>query len=104
MQNNAYTPLNVELNYFKLLERFCAVMYDKTSSLDSVDEVQRELFCQKNRTMETIPPTQDALIQHTRCIWTASDNVNQDTPSPEGHNWTMDKNSNYGYLCGQRFP
>ena len=24
--------------------------------------------------------------------WTASDIANQDTPSPEGHGWTMDKN------------
>ena len=100
-QNNDFAQFSVESNYFKLLERFCVVMYDKTSSQDySVIEARREMFCQKNRTMETIPPAQDDLIHDTRraayqsAIWTTSDRVNQDILSPEGYVWTMDKNSN----------
>ena len=32
------------------------------------DEARRQLFCQKNRTMESIPPTQDFLLQHCRQV------------------------------------
>ena len=46
--------------------------------------------------METIPPTQNALLQHTQRaayqagIWTTSNYTNLDTPSPEGHGWPFD--------------
>ena len=76
-----------------------AVLYDNTSSLESVNEQRRELFCQKNRTMENIPPTQDALLQHSKHvayqseIWTTSDLAQQQTPSLEGHGWTFDRES-----------
>lgn len=64
--------------------------------MDLVNEARKELFCQKSQTMEMIPPTQDALLQHCRCAayqagtWSMSDRVNQEIPSPEGHGWTMD--------------
>ena len=59
---------------------------------ESVNEARRELFCQKNRTMETIPPTQDALLQHTIAkrvayqagIWTTSNLSLQQSPSLVG--------------------
>jgi len=46
--------------------------------------------------METIPPTQNALLQHCKRvvyqagIWTTSDLAQQQAPTPEGHGWTMD--------------
>ena len=49
--------------------------------------------------METIPPTQDALLQHTKGvayqagIWTTSNLSLQQSPSPEGCGWTLDKQS-----------
>ncbi len=88
--------LTVEDQHFKRLERFCIVLYHKTSNLESVTQSRRELFCQKNKTMETIPPTQDALLQHCKRaiyqagIWTTSDLAQQQTPSPEGWGWTLD--------------
>ena len=56
LHGNPHVPLNIESEEFKLLECFSVIIYDKTSSLEYVNEAQRELFCQKNRTMETIPP------------------------------------------------
>ena len=64
MTSNLLTPLTIKSKHFKLLEHFCVVIIDKTSNLESVNEAERELFCQKNRTMETILSTQDALLQH----------------------------------------
>lgn len=83
MQSNAFTTsINPDdTHQFKLLEHFCAAMYDKTSSQSSVDEVRKELIC---HTMEFIPPIQDALLQHTRRaayqsqIWCTSDELLQD--------------------------
>ena len=107
MQHNAYTSLNVQSDYFKLLERFCVVLYDKTSAVEYVDVARRELFCQKNRTMETIPPTQNALLQHTEraayqfgllaiiLIWT---HLVQKVMV--GH---LIKLVIHGYQCGQQF-
>ena len=41
-------------------------MYSKTCSLTRVNEARRELFTQSSRTIENIPPTLNALIQHLR--------------------------------------
>ena len=45
-------------------ERMTVVLYDRTSSLSSVLE---ELFCRCNRAINRIPPTQNALLQHSKC-------------------------------------
>ena len=42
---NPHVPLNIESEEFKLLECFCVIIYDKTSSLEYVNEARRELFC-----------------------------------------------------------
>eukprot|EP00745_Piridium_sociabile_P022176 TRINITY_DN34414_c0_g1_i10.p1 TRINITY_DN34414_c0_g1~~TRINITY_DN34414_c0_g1_i10.p1 ORF type:complete len:283 (-),score=55.29 TRINITY_DN34414_c0_g1_i10:371-1219(-) len=84
---------------FKLLERFTIVLYDKTSNLESVNECRRSLFCQKGKTMETIPPTQAALLQHAKRaayqagVWATSDQAQDDLPSPEDWGWTKVKSS-----------
>ena len=95
MASHPHTLVTIECDHFKLLERFCVVIYDKTSNLEFVNEARKELFCQKNRTMEAIPPTQDALLQHCRRvayqagIWNTSNKAQQDLPSPEGYGWKL---------------
>ena len=89
--------LTVESEFFRCLERFTAVIYDRTSSLECLNEAQRELFCQKNRTMENIPPMQDALqhaaLETVTCIlsgWNL-DYQQQEAPSPEEYGRTLNK-------------
>ena len=95
--NHPYMKINIECEHFKLLEHFCVVIYDKTSILELVNVCQKELFCQKNRTMESIPPTQDALLQHSKQvvyqagIWTTSNISQQELPSPEGYGWQLNE-------------
>ncbi|KAG0715861.1 hypothetical protein GWK47_010975 [Chionoecetes opilio] len=69
---------------------------------------ERKLFCQKNRTMENIPPTQQALLQHTkRAVYQAGigqpvtrhNNRHQLLKAAVGH-W-MQKQSP-GFLSGAR--
>ena len=66
MALHSFTEVTVDADHFTLLERFTVVMYDKASELEGVNEARKELFCQKGKTMETIPPTHDALLQHSK--------------------------------------
>ena len=96
MALNPYKHMDLDSQHFQILEHFTVLLYDKTSSLESVNEVRRVLFCQRNKTMENIPPTQDALIQHTKRaayqtgIWATSLLPQQNTPTPEGWGWTWE--------------
>ena len=100
MARHPHAPITVETQHFKLLEHFTVVVYYKASNQESVNEARRELFCQNNKTLETIPPMQDALLQHCKCvayqagIWTNSDLAQQQTPTPEVHCLTLDRESN----------
>ncbi|KAJ8037689.1 hypothetical protein HOLleu_18575 [Holothuria leucospilota] len=93
MAMNPYARLETDTQHFKLLERFVVVLYDKNSNLESINEARRELFCQKNRPMENIPPTLDALLQHSKRAafqagtWTTSNLTIQESPTP-GWGWT----------------
>ena len=88
MALNPYIELDTDSQYFRL--------YDKTSELDNVDTARMELFCHGNELMEKIPPTQGALMQHSKRaaypagIWCTSELSNQERPSPEGWGWSWD--------------
>ena len=53
-----YQPVLSSTRDFHLLERFTVTIYDRTSSLDSVNEASRELFSKIGKSLENIPPTQ----------------------------------------------
>jgi len=48
------------------LERFVVLLYNRTSAKMRVNEARRQLFTQKGKSIESIPPAQAAPIQHTR--------------------------------------
>jgi len=48
------------------LERFVVLMYDRTSSHASVNEARKQLFTQKERSIDGLLPSQAALIQHIK--------------------------------------
>ncbi len=48
------------------LERFVVLLYDRTSSQECVNGARKQLFTQKGRAIDGLPPTQDALIQHIK--------------------------------------
>ena len=48
------------------LERCTILLYDRTSSLVNVDEARKQLFTKKGCTMDAIPPTRAALVQHIK--------------------------------------
>ena len=66
------------------------VWQDKSSQFCA----KKDLFCRKSRSMDRIPPTQNALLQHTQCtiyqagVWTTStQQVQQTIPSPQDFSW-----------------
>ncbi|KAG0725936.1 hypothetical protein GWK47_037627 [Chionoecetes opilio] len=82
---------------FQVLERFTVIIYNKTSNLDSVNEARRELSHRRTGPKEKIPPTQEALLQHTlRAVlpsWNPGQpviNVSRSLPTPEGFGWTLE--------------
>jgi hypothetical protein len=48
------------------IQRFVVLMYDRTSCCVGVNACRRMLYTKKNRAIENIPPTADALLQHTK--------------------------------------
>lgn len=89
-----FQQVDVESDYFKKIERFTIVLYDRTSHLTSVNECRRVLFCQMNRSMDNLPPTRNSLLQHTRRavyqagIWTTCTQPQPQIPSPQDFAWT----------------
>ena len=94
-----YEPIDLTSSHFLTLERFTVILYHKVSTLLSVNETRRVLFCKKNKSLENLPPTQDALLQHARRavfqenIWTTSLQNIQNVPTPEDWGWRKQENN-----------
>ena len=61
----ASTPSSVD-DQLKILERFVVLLYDRTSTEEKVNEARKQLFSQKGRPMDGLPPTQAALVEHVK--------------------------------------
>jgi len=59
-------PEEVDSQTLNDIERFIVVMYSRTCALSSVNEARKQLFSQGSRTIENIPPTKAALLQHIK--------------------------------------
>ena len=97
VRNNPFVHINMESEIFKLLQRFVILMYDRNSNLESVNEARRELFCKQGRNLENLPPTEDALLLHSKraifqaSIWYIASEENVNLPSPEMFGWKQDE-------------
>ena len=96
------SPEVVDNACLAVIERFVVLLYDRTSYLTKVNEARQDLFSKKSRTLEKIPPTQEALLQHTKHsvyqgghIWAQTLVTQPVFPSPseweckrDGKSWT----------------
>ena len=93
LASHPFEPLDSNCENFCKIERLIVLVYDKTSTSLSINQTRRELFCLKNVTMERMPPTQNALLQHTKravyqaSIWVTITEVQQMIPSPSDYGW-----------------
>ena len=89
-------PSEVSEGSMLLLERFVVLMYDRTSESMEVNEARKQLFSQKSRTLDNIPPTQAALKQHIKrtCYqancWNQALVMDPDMPEPSDWGWTKE--------------
>ena len=54
------------MDLLELLEYFMVLMYDRTGKQECVNDTQKQLFIQKGRSLDGLPPIKAALIQHTK--------------------------------------
>jgi len=79
-----------------VVERFVVLMYDRTSDKTDVNEARKQLFTQKSRALENIPPTKAALEQHIKRamyqanIWNNALVSEPELPSPSEWGWVKD--------------
>ena len=83
-------PTDIEAEELHNIERFVILMYSKTCTLSRVNEARKELFALSGRSIDNIPPTQGALIQHIKRavyqashIWAQALIAKPHLPSPE---------------------
>ena len=65
LTQNPFTDLQENSDSFKQLQKFVVQMYSKGLDVESVNEARKILFGQ-NQNIERLPPTSDALLQHTK--------------------------------------
>ena len=93
----AQAPSEVSDACMEQLERFVVLLYDRTSSKMEVNDARKQLFAQKGRALDAIPPTRAALVEHTKRAayqaghcWGQALTPSPVLPSPEEWGWTMD--------------
>ena len=62
--------MDIDTEHFQALEHITVILYHMTSSHHHIDEARKEQFSQKGKTMEILPPAQDARIQYTKRVGT----------------------------------
>lgn len=89
-------PGDVSDEALSILERFVILLYDRSSNEERVNEARKVLFTQKGREIEMIPPTQAALIQHTKRtiyqaghVWNQCMVINPELPQPSDWGYEM---------------
>lgn len=87
------TPSSVDAQ-MEVLERFVVLLYDRTSSVEKVNEARKQLFSQKGRQMDGLPPSRAALEEHTKRaayqaghVWAQMINAVPKLPSPSEWGW-----------------
>ena len=82
--------------HFQHLERLTVIMYDKTSTRVSVNEARRDIFAKKGRSLENMPQSQDALLQHIKrsiyqcSLWETCSEAFRAIPEPTDWGWKLE--------------
>lgn len=81
----------------EILEKYVVTMYDRSSTATCVNNARLELFARKQRSYQSIPPTQAALVQHLKraayqaaCIWSQATVCQPETQSPADWGWIQE--------------
>ena len=86
----------MSLDAFEKIQQFVVFMCEKNSTVTTVNAARQKLFSQRCKAIENIPPTQDALRQHTLraayqvFVWGQCLHREPRLPSPSAWGWTKD--------------
>ena len=86
-----FGQITIDSERFQMIETFICILYNRTTSITSVNEMREALFT----TVEfmNLPPTQDALYQHVlravyqASIWLICMEVLISVPNPAQYGW-----------------
>ena len=88
-----------------LLKRYAVLLYDRGSNLETVDNTRKELFIKISRSIENIPPTKAALLQHAKRAayqgghcWGQALHASPFVPSPVDWGWTTNDSGEWQLL------
>ena len=94
----AHNPSEVSNRCMEHLERFVVLLYDRTSGKTAVNEARKQMFAQKGRALDAIPPTRAALVEHTKRAayqaghcWGQALTPSPDLPCPQEWGWTLEE-------------
>ena len=59
-------PATISDDDKQILEQFVVILYDQSSAVKRVNEARLDLFAHRQESYEMIPPTESALIEHTK--------------------------------------
>lgn len=59
-------PSEINPQLICILQRFVVLLYDSASTKTTVNEARKQMFIQKGRQFDNIPPTEAALLEHVK--------------------------------------
>ena len=82
-------PISDRTLEVEVIGRFVVLMYSRTSDLSRVNDARKQLFAQKSRSLENIPPTQAALACPLPVqLWNMCLSPDPELPDPSDWGWT----------------
>ena len=96
---NPFHHIDSNDKHFMNVQKYVVNLYSRNSKLTCVNEARQDIFCHKSQNMESLPPTENALLQHTKCnifqsgIWSLSLENNPVIPDPQSFGWNLDCNA-----------
>ena len=67
LEKISYCPSQEQLEQaMPVIECFVILLYDRISECSAVNEARKDLFARKGRSIKSVPPTQDALLNHLK--------------------------------------
>lgn len=78
----------MEPDALRIIERFVILLYDKSSTTCDIVEARKHLFTKKQRPLQSLPPTKEALVQHVkRAVFQGAFVCGQNPNHPDPDSW-----------------
>ena len=85
---------------FAVIQRLVILFYSRTADMTCIDDARHQFYFSRHQSLETLPPTKDALLLHTRRViyecgkWRQCLHAQQQLPSPSAFGWQQSNDEN----------